>query len=148
VQWEDSTTDDLSPWEVFSTEVTEEDLSNKLKASCDEVKRACQRVADKCHSIIVQVCCCAVHRDCQVPRAWHACMHSVHAHLQRGDLLITQTCMRSEAVAAVILTGGDACSCNGLHVHSHSFHGPTSSHTPAATTGTTRRCTTCTCHCH
>lgn len=60
VSWEgddsDGSTDDLSPWEVYSAEVDEDSLKAKLLGSDDAVTTACRRLGQKCHGITVQVC--------------------------------------------------------------------------------------------
>jgi hypothetical protein len=144
VQWEDTTTDDLSPWEVFSADVTEEDLSNKLKASNDEVKKACQKVADKCHSIIVQVCPCA--RQCLLlpssELTFSMCLSTKRILADNSRMWDDRSC------CSLGLKDSVACSCRGHRVHSRNFQEPTSSRSRAVITGMTRRCTICMCRCH
>lgn len=57
VSWEgDGTVDDLSPWEVYSADVDEDSLKDKLLGSSPAVTVACRRLEHKCHAITVKVC--------------------------------------------------------------------------------------------
>lgn len=60
VSWEgddSDSTDDLSPWELYSADVDEDAVKSKLLGSSPVVTQGCRKLEQKCHAITVQVRC-------------------------------------------------------------------------------------------